>query len=77
METDFVLFIFSLWLWARPVSVAGPEVVDCESVAIVLSIKGQAGSGHYYFSLVDIVVVTGDNIQSYQALATSNIKRLH
>ena len=56
---------------------AGPEVVDCESVAIVLSIKGQAGSGHYYFSLVDIVVVTGDNIQTYQALATSNIKRLH
>ena len=39
------------------VTVAGPGVADCESVAIVLSIKGQAGSGHYYFSLLYIVVL--------------------
>ena len=58
METGFVLFIFYLWIVETSLSHCG-VLADCESVC---DCSEYQGSGHYYFLLLYIVVVTGDNI---------------
>ena len=58
VETGFVLFIFYLWIVETSLSHCG-VLADCESVC---DCSEYQGSGHYYFLLLYIVVVTGDNI---------------